>query len=202
MVSNINIFLDSHVYAINELPEAICDGNDSLETKFSWSNMIWRKNGKKILEENIDLKTICLVKDSEPISLPFLWKVEAAAEVCQRIGDGNITDFKNPEDISHIDIRSTYGEKLAKCQYIWTPYNDVRNEGEYINENNGEVVNLDWEPAQPNGLHLENHVALLPSIAKLRDIAGTTYACTSCTIPYKTVTLRGYCENSYLGKCT
>ena len=172
-----------------------------MEADLSWENMIWRKIGSDIVEKNVDLHKICKMKNSEPISLPFLWKAEAAAKVCDKIGNGNVTDFPDPSDVSKIDIDSVYGEKVAKCQYIWSPFNDVENEGEYVNTNTGSVIaKLDWEPAQPNGLHLENHVAILPSIAKFRDISGSLYACTSCTIPHKILTLRGSCENSYLGK--
>ena len=199
MVTNINIFFSSIEYSINKIGNAICN-NDGLEADFPWRDMIWRKIGSDIVEKNIDLNEICKMKDSEPISLPFLWKAETATKVCNRIGNGNVTDFSDPGDISKIDIDSVYGGKLAKCQYIWSPYNDVENEGEYVNGNTGKVIDkLDWEPAQPNGLNLENHVAILPSIAKFRDIAGSTYACTSCIIPYKVLTLRGSCENSYLG---
>ena len=199
MVTSINIFFGRNEYKINKICEAICN-NDGLEADLSWKHITWRKIGSDIVEKNIDLKKICQIKDSEPISLPFLWKAETAAEVCNRIGNGNVTDFSDPGDVSKIDITSVYGDKLEKCQYIWSPYNDVENEGVYVNANTGGVIEkIDWEPAQPNGLYLENHVAILPSIVKFRDIAGSTYACTSCTIPHKVLTLRGSCENSYLG---
>ena len=49
------------------------------------------------------------------------------------------------------------------------------------------IENFEWEPAQPNGVTDENHILFLPSVNKFRDI------------PYEIATLRGFCENSYLG---
>ena len=61
------------------------------------------------------------------------------------------------------------------------------------------IENFEWEPAQPNGVTDENHILFLPSVNKFRDFHSEVAVCVSCTIPYEIATLRGFCENSYLG---
>ena len=147
MVTNMNIWLDGNPnYGVDKLSKAICKG-EALDTNLSWKNMQWNISGNLIVEKNIDFITICERKYSEPISLPFLWKVNAAAEACNKMGTGKVTELSDPANISKIEVKSIYGVKFEKCEYIWTPYNDVEKEGEYVNENTGKVINkFDWEP--------------------------------------------------------
>ena len=89
---------------------------------------------------------------------------------------------------------------FQECQYIWTPYNDEEVEGKYVNYYTKEEISIDWEPAQPNGDILENHIVLIPGLNKLRDVNKVNDLCVSCTVSHKIATLRGFCKHSYLGK--
>ena len=88
---------------------------------------------------------------------------------------------------------------IQKCERFWTPYNDVENEGHYVDYYTKKEYTMDWEPAQPNGLHIENNIVLMTGIDKVRDVWEEFYVCLSCMVPFKKMILRGICKNSFLG---
>ena len=148
----------------------------------------------------VDLQEICTTVTEEPVSLPLIWNFETALETCKKLGNGKITGFVHPENISGVDFMTIYGNKYKGCEYFWTPYSDEREEGHYREVYTGEEISsFDWEPGQPNGESIENMLALVPRINKIRDVDKETDICVSCTVPHKVVYMRGICKHSFLG---
>ena len=116
------------------------------------------------------------------------------------LGEGKIFTVENPGNLTGIDFEYFFGEKFYEQKNFWTPYNDVKEEGVFRNEYNGEVVELDWYEKQPNGGREENFVSLIVRKKGYMDTSGdwedTSLA---CSVPKEIITLRGGCKNSLLG---
>ena len=87
------------------------------------------------------------------------------------MGNGTIYSFEHPQNLTGFDIKYTFGRKNENIKFLWTPYQDVDEEGIFRNIHNGQVLeNLDWGNAEPNGKRGENHVGFLLDNSKFYDI--------------------------------
>ena len=91
---------------------------------------------------------------------------------------------------------------LVTCQKLWLPISDEKMEGYWENTNNGtEQGFLKWADTQPNGFRVQNYAALYLEKMGFGDFVAGDPHCVSCQLSTSTVlTLRGVCEESYLGK--
>ena len=148
----------------------------------------------------IDLEEICARVSEEPVTLPLIWNFDTALNTCKKLGNGKITGFLHPENISEVDFHTLYGNEYKGCKYFWTPYSDEKEEGHYCNVYTGEEISsFAWGPGQPNGERIENILGLDSRINKFKDKDKELDVCVSCTVPHKVVYMRGVCKHSYLG---
>ena len=198
-VTNINIFRGEK-YILSDLAFGICQQNVSPD--IPWEAMRWDQlGGSENLDiGEIDLEEICARVSEEPVTLPLIWNFNTALETCKKLGNGKITGFVHPENLSEVDFMALYGNKYKGCEYFWTPYSDEKEEGHYYDVyTEDEISSFDWESGQPNGERIENILGLTSRINKFRDIDKEADVCASCTVPHKVVYMRGVCKHSYLG---
>ena len=160
------------------------------------------RNMSEIRDIDIDIKEICTKVNEEPVTLPLYWSFGTAHYMCNKLGNGTITGFLQPENISGVDFLSKYGSHYKDCDFFWTPYSDENEEGRYCEVYSGrEISKFDWGNDQPNGERAENILALESRSNKLFDVNNEKSICVSCMVPHKVVHLRGLCKHSYLGIC-
>ena len=94
------------------------------------------------------------------------------------------------------------GVTTKSCPAIWLPLSDGKKEGVWENTNSNTAAKfLKWSDGQPNGLGGQNHAAVDMESFLFGDHHAAEKICGSCTLKTKTsLTLRGVCKDSYLGK--
>ena len=200
-VTNINIVKEEN-NKLHDIANRICEQNVSLD--LSWDAMRWEqiggRNNSNIRNIDIDITEICTKANEEPVTLPLFWSFDTALHLCNKLGNGKITGFLHPENISDVDFLSRYGRNYKSCVYFWTPYSDEKEEGNFCEVYSGkEISKFDWGNHQPNGERTENIIALQSESNKFFDVNNEKSICLSCTVPHKVVYMRGLCEHSHLG---
>ena len=136
-ITNINIYRNKEKSLLNKMAENPCYFPEK-EALLMWTSMNWDFVGQ-VIEKNIENKTLCSPDKYINLRLPFLWRKSTAKDTCAKLGNGKLTDFSNPSNLSSIDLENMYGKHYSNCKYFWTPYTDETNEGVFINENNGKI---------------------------------------------------------------
>ena len=136
-VTNINIYRGKGKMLFNKISDNPCYFPPE-ESLLTWSSMNWDIVGN-VQQIDIAIKTLCLPNKYINLRLPFIWRKSTAIDICAKLGNGKITDFQDPSNLSNINMESIYGKKYLDCKYFWTPYTDENEEGVFVNENTGNI---------------------------------------------------------------
>ena len=137
-VTNINVFRAKDKTLLKRQAEKPCSFS-SKEAILSWPSMQW-KITENVSQTTIHKHTLCSVTDYINLRLPLLWRKSSAKDFCSKLGDGKISEFSDPSNLSNLHMEEMYGNRFSECEFFWTPYSDENEEGVFINENSGEVV--------------------------------------------------------------
>ena len=137
-VTNINVFRAKDKTLLKRQAEEPCSFS-SKEAILSWQSMKW-KITENVLQTTIHKHALCSETDYINLRLPFLWRKNSAKDFCRKLGDGTISEFSDPSNLSNLHMEEMYGNRFSECEFFWTPYSDENEEGVFINENSGEVV--------------------------------------------------------------
>ena len=196
--SNLNLFFDQKT-KLNLLSDAICNGD--LKANITWENIEVEMFGTNVKEKEEKEKRICDEEKQSTITLPFSWDLHNAMAACKVLGRGQIYTMENPGNLTDFDFEYVFGETFHQFIYFWTPFNDVKEEGVYRNEYNGQVIEvLHWYENQPNGGTEENFVTLGVKEKSFIDSNGNREQTgLACSVTKEIITLRGGCKGSFLG---
>ena len=145
-------------------------------------------------------KMLHIIIERDPVVIPTKIDWIKAENICSKLGDGNITELSNENDVNH--AISIFDKMNTSCEYVWTPYVDEQVDGHFISSVTGKLLeDLEWEENQPNGGVYENNLAINIKSKLYNDLHATFQHCTACDL-YKTTTfsLMGVCKDSYFGK--
>ena len=194
-----------HLHVFNEAAESIeylskspCKSEGTI---LAWSDMIFRRNGRNVIEQVEAESEVCQVKiKSYDILLPGKTSWPQADHLCKALGGGTITGVKDVNDIEK--FTSQLADIPESCPTVWLPLTDEKIEGFWEDTNlNSEAKFLRWLDGQPNGLQTQNHAALFMENLHFGDFHAKEAHCASCTLTANTIlTLRGVCKDSYLGR--
>ena len=123
---------------LKRLAEKPCSFS-SKEAILIWQSMKW-KISENVSQTTIHKHTLCSETDFINLRLPLLWRKSSAKDFCSKLGDGKISEFSDPSNLSNLNMEEMYGNRFSECEHFWTPYSDENEEGVFINENSGEVV--------------------------------------------------------------
>ena len=137
-VTNINVFRAKDKTLLKRQAEEPCSFS-SKEAILSWQSMKW-KITENVLQTTMHKHTLCSVKDYINLRLPFLWRKDNAKDFCRKLGDGKVSEFNDPSNLSNLNMDEMYGNRYSECENFWTPYSDENEEGVFVNENSEEVV--------------------------------------------------------------
>ena len=201
-VSNLRLFSPAYRNDLEKLSWSPCssDHGDYL----TWGEMIWGLTGNGA-REGESRWSVCHEHETEDtaLALPIPITHTRALDVCNMLGRAVLPTVSNQSQLrGYMDWynRTT----SASCSHIWTPYSDVKEEGEFVNlEDNSPATYLPWLKGQPNGHRLQNSVAIVPKM-RLTPYVDSNYqtkSCSWCTVKLSLVLhLRGACQESYLGE--
>ena len=137
-LTNINVFRAKDKTLLKRQSEKPCSFS-SKEAILSWPSMKW-KITENVSQTTIHKHTLCSVTDYINLRLPLLWRKSSAKDFCSKLGDGKVSEFSDPSNLSNLKMDEMYGNRFSECEFFWTPYSDENEEGVFINENSGEVV--------------------------------------------------------------
>ena len=136
-ITNLTVFRAKNDTLLRRLSENPCYFSSGEEI-LSWSSINWNIS-ENVLQTTIDKRSLCFVSDYFNLRLPFLWDYYNAKYFCSKLGEGKISEFRNPSNLSNLNLEEMYGSRFSECGGFWTPYTDEIEEGIFINENSGKV---------------------------------------------------------------
>ena len=163
----------------------------------SWSSISWKINGADIVLSNYLLPESTLEKYD--LVLPVLTTWGEAQRYCRTLGNGNMTEITNEEELNKVTELVTGA--VDSCTDLTLPVSDVIEEGVYRNiDHGGLVAFLPWAEAEPNGGLSMNAVVLRLVSGDYWDVFLHHQGCVSCSLKTTTTfTLRGLCKDSLMG---
>ena len=203
-VANYDVLFDNDV-ALDELSNGI-NCQPKLKSNVSPLKLNWTLAGKNIIRKETNQENICSKSDFDALTLPFeVDLLSLAKHACNVLGNGTIYAFDKPDNLTNFDFEYVFGLNFRKFSYFWTPYSDQDEEGVFRNFYTHEIEDsLHWANDNPNGGSQENFASLETSRLAFIDTTsgggGWNGFGLTCSVPKSTITLRGGCENSYLGK--
>ena len=134
------------------------------------------------------------------IILPGKMSWTSVNHLCKVLGGGTMTGLEDDQDVKR--LADHVRDVPEPCPVLWLPLSDARMEGIWENTNSDTAAKfLRWSDGQPNGLAGQNHGGLDMESLLFGDYHADDKFCASCTLKTKTsLTLRGVCKDSYLGK--
>ena len=197
-VSNVHFYIADGSTSVKTLSENPCETKGSY---LAWSDLRFNINGDNafVVEKGED--EVCRVQQKfHNLVLPGKMTWYEANHMCKVIGQGVMTDIVNNNDLKTFALDMNIFKK--SCPVFWLPISDVKKEGVWKNTNtNSEPALLKWAEGQPNGLQDQNHAALFLETLSFGDVSAEEKYCTSCTSrTHASLTLRGTCKSSFLGK--
>ena len=92
-IANINIFFNTS-YFLENLSKAMC--MNTIDAKFSWTQMRWTVEGVNVHELYTSLQKICSNKTTNTLTLPMMWTLAKAKDACSKLNGGYITELTVP----------------------------------------------------------------------------------------------------------
>ena len=168
----------------------------------AWSEMTFTKSGQGVFELEENKEEVCdVLPHSYNVLLPGKMSWTSVDHLCKVLGGGTMTGVEDDKGVERLadQIR---GVTTESCPAIWLPLSDAKQEGIWENTNSNTAAKfLKWSDGQPNGLGGQNHAAVDMESFLFGDQHAEEKMCGSCTLKTKTsLTLRGLCKDSYLGK--
>ena len=105
MVSNINFYFSPLV----KTPGSNCN-EKKLKPDIAWSDMEWSHSGNSYEILDLTLDHLCSENEHEAVTLPLAYNYESTIKSCQALGNGFLTPFVNPGNLSSIDFSQLYGQ--------------------------------------------------------------------------------------------
>ena len=193
-VANINLFSRSDSRTISKMTANLCDQVGDLVNHES----VWATIG--VVNETLEEKwKICNRNKTYTLAVPKNINYDEAREVCNKLGDGNMTEAKNKKDLEN--MISLFRDMNTSCEFVWTPLTDEDQEGEFRSIVTGELATfLPWHEESPNGGDDENHIAIHFPSGKYYDYYKGMVACPICDVPKDMVfSFMGVCKKTYFG---
>ena len=167
----------------------------------AWSEMTFTRSGENVFESEEKDEDVCdVLPHSYDVLLPGKRSWTSVNHLCKVLGSGTMTGVEDDQDLKNL---ADQVEGVSEsCPALWLPLSDEKKEGVWENTNsNSPAKFLPWSDGQPNGLETQNHAIVDMTSFLLGDHHAEDAYCASCTLSSKTsLTLRGVCKDSYLGK--
>ena len=191
-VTNLNIFHSNKGVQLLSLSKEKGDF-------MSWSDVGYEFMGDGITQVNCSIPEDQTEKYN--LVLPMLTTWTEADQYCKRLGNGNMTEITNEEEL--ISATDFVVGVMDSCTDLSLPISDAHHEGEYRKIDDGEMATyLPWWDTEPNGGTTENAVVLRLSLFGYFDVTlHTTQVCVSCSLHRTALfNLRGLCKDSTMGR--
>ena len=108
LVTNINIFNSPVLAPLVSMSERIC--NEELIPDISWDDMMWNHSGNTYEILDMDMGEICTHKTVEAVTLPLYYNFDLALKTCAKLGNGKITSYETPHNLSQVNFYQLYGK--------------------------------------------------------------------------------------------
>ena len=110
LVSNINFY-----FSPLEKSVGLCEKN-YIKPDIVWSLMEWSHIGESLEIIDLNEDQICTTRSYEAITLPLLYNFDTAVKTCNYLGNGLITSYQNPGNLSDIKFFNLYGNNYKVCK--------------------------------------------------------------------------------------
>jgi hypothetical protein len=200
-VSNIRIFFLDSSNQIEALSKTPCDSK--VGDYMQWADMTWETTGTGV-RETASRWSVCHEHETVRASLAITLGLTqlAAVKICKLLG-GHLIHASNQSELAKLVSRFDTPVP-GRCQYIWTPYSDAKDEGSFTSLVDGSALEYKpWMEGQPNGQRLENSITINAEsgLTPYVDVSEDEKGCASCNISLGLVLrLRGACASTLLGK--
>ena len=197
-VTNIQLFSISPHQNITKLSSDPCGLVGDL---LAWRSEDWRVEGERwLLVEEVE-ESVCDEGTNYTVAIPVEMGINEALDICRKKLNNSYIPYQNT-----LESVKKYGAWYSNitggaCSSVWTPFSDEKNEGNFVNMNNGLEANLFWTKTQPNGGRDQNYVVMSSLSHLYTDVQQQAFAvCTSCLLD-KSLLLRldGLCKDSNIG---
>ena len=191
-VTGVNIFQQSNDRDIERMSRDMSVDGDVM----AWSSLKFVLKEIRPVIRNEDIYESPDQTYNLTLPVDILW--QEAQHFCRVLG--RMTRISSQEEL---DITARYvKETRSSCSNVWMPISDEAEEGVYRSTNDGtRETFLQWVDGDPNGAEAQNNVYLKTALKGFVDISQGYPYCTLCTInSSKTMTLRGLCRDSLIGK--
>ena len=194
-VANFNIFSVNESESIRNIATNPCQHIGDIVNMTT----MWDRVGV-VEETNEENWKICNKNLTYSVPIPTKMNWNTAFRVCNKLGNGNITEANNDIDKNH--IISLFNDINNSCDFVWTPLVDEEIEGEFKSSITGKLASfLPWNENEPNGGKRQNHVAINVEAKLYDDVTKSKNVCPVCDI-FKTTDffILGVCNDTYFGK--
>ena len=116
MVTNINLFTKPLLMPLESLFEKVCKGE--VKADIAWDKMVWNHTGNTYEVLEMELDQICTQQTVEAVTLPLYYNFDLALKTCQKLGNGKITSYETPHNLSNVDFYQLYGQNYKVCMII------------------------------------------------------------------------------------
>ena len=158
-VTNLQIF-----HWVPGLELGTLSGNECLLAGdyMSWDSMEWGASGDDVSVVETENNDVCreVEEGRYNLALPFGKTQDQALSTCHKLGHAWLTSLDNQEQYEQF---IAWFDRITNktCKRIWTPYSDKREEGVFVNVDDGSPVTfLPWAVGDPNGGKIENGIAI------------------------------------------
>ena len=128
----------------------------------SWDSMEWGASGDDVSVVETENNDVCreVEEGRYNLALPFGKTQDQVISTCHKLGHAWLTSLDNQEQYEQF---IAWFDRITNktCKRIWTPYSDKREEGVFVNVDDGSPVTfLPWAVGDPNGGKIENGIAI------------------------------------------
>ena len=123
---------------LQKLTTSLCDSSTLERKVMTWEEMEWEVSGESVSSVEVEDEKVCSRSGLDMLLLPDLLTYQEADAACHKLGDSPIAEPRDPSDLRN--LTSWYGSSLLTCKHVWTPYSDESQEGVFVNDNTGQIV--------------------------------------------------------------
>ena len=193
-----NMMTDINIWNVTLADEDVKDWTDCTEEEqlennkiIDWSSANWTTKG--IRNDLVNRSTVCYKRQgtNKIFKFPFSRSYLDSVDFCHLLNGKLAIAINN----------TTAMEMLKKCDSHFSGFNDIENEGNFINPYTGEAVaDARWAYHEPNNFGVGEDCTDTSKNGLFNDISCSSKQCTLCNLATRPqFELRGLCDSARFG---